>query len=152
MKKLFIFIIVILGIYGYYKFIYNKDNVNSILKNTENEAFYVEKYTIFGTHLNIRACMNNILDGDLSLVLKNNNNEINIKSKFTVDDTTCFILSDNNNEGIYLDDLKLGNYVLLVKETNNDGIKYYNLENKTEYNDLTYYTITHNNRNNKINI
>ena len=153
MKKIFIFIIVILGIiYGYYKFIYSRDNINNILKNTENESFYVERYTIFGTHLNISACMDNILDGDLSLVLKNNNDEINIKSEFTVDDNTCFILSDNNNEGIYLDDLKLGNYVLLVKEINNDDIKYYSLENKTEYNDLTYYTITHNDKNNKINI
>lgn len=155
MKKLISFLILIgLIVFGYYYFTNNSDNENenSILQQTEDEAFYIEKYTIFGTHLNINGCIDKILDGELSLVLKDNKEEISIGSIFNSEDKTCFNLSNKNNEGIYLDSLKEGNYILLVKQVNSDEIKYYNLTNKTEYGALTYYTITNNNKNNKIDI
>ena len=146
MKKKLILILII-GVFCYYKFIYLKD-IKRILKIIEEDKFYVDKYTIFGNHLNVSGCIDKKLTGKLSLVLKNVDEEIKIESIFKSKDKTCFKLSDKNNEGINLDELKKGKYLLLVKEDN----KYYSLENKTEYNNLEYYTITRNNKNNKINI
>ena len=147
-KKLkFIFLLIII-IFCYYKFVYLKE-IKRVIEKTEEETFYIEKYTIFGTHFNISGCINKTIGNDLELVLKNTKEEIVIESNFNIEDNkTCFILSDKNNEGINLDELKLGKYTLLVKEKN----KYYSLKNNTDYKNLEYYTITKNNKNNKINI
>ena len=147
MRKFVIFLILVLmGLFAYYKFIYS-DNLDKVLNNTEGTLFTINKYTIFGTHLNISGCIEKTLL-DPSLVLKNNTEEITLHSTFITDEKTCFKTSDNNNDSIYLDAIDPGNYVLLVK----DQDKYYNLENKTDYNYLTYYTITRNDNNNKIEI
>lgn len=150
MKKIFVFILIlIVGVFCYYKFIYLND-IKVLLKEIEEEQFYIEEYSIFGTHLNISGCIDQTLDEELTLVLKNKKEEINVNSVFySEEDKTCFYISDKNNDGIYLDELKIGNYLLLVK---NSEDKYYSLKNNTEYSDLEYYTITKNNSNNKINI
>ena len=153
MKKFLVFLLLVgMGVFCYYKYFYNKDSINKVLDDLEDETFYVEKYSIFGTHLNIKACTNKKLNGELSLVLKNKKEELNLDSNFTNQDKTCFYTSEKNNEGIYLDELKEGNFILLVKEQVEDEEKYYSLENKTDYDDLTYYTITKNYQNNKIDI
>lgn len=152
-KVLFVLFIITLAIFSFlmYKY-YNKEEISNYLDNIENIQFYVDKYTIFGTHLNISACTDTKLDGDLSLVLKNNDEEIVLESIFDSNENTCFKTSNYNNEGIYLDNLKVGNFSFLVKEVKDEQVKYYSLENKTSYKDLTYYTITRNNSNNKIDI
>lgn len=153
MKKALIFsLLIIIGVLCYYKFIYLND-ISRIVKITEDKAFEIDKYSIFGTHFNISGCIDEKLTGDLSIILKSNKEEIIVDSIFdSSDDKTCFVLSDKNNEGIYLDNLKIGNYVLLIKETKDKEEKFYSLENKTDYDNLEYYTITRNNKNNKINI
>ena len=77
-----------------------------------------------------------------------------IKSNFNVqDNTVSFSSTEKINEGLDLESLSAGNYYVLLKITfSNSDIKYYSLKNSSEYNDLTYYTITKNNSNNKINI
>ena len=149
MKKFLIFILIlILCSFCYYKFIYLND-IKRVIESTETGNFYIEKYSIFGTHLNIRGCINNKIDNKLLLVLKNTKEEIIIDSIFeSVNNKTCFNLSNKNTEGINLDELKQGEFLLLVKENE----KYYTLENKTSNSDLEYYTITRDNKNNKINI
>ena len=147
MKKVLTFIIlVLLGLFAYYKFIYIDEDLSKVLDMTEERYFLLDKYTIFGTHLNLSGCIDTSLI-DPSLVLKNNDEEIVLDSIFN-EDKTCFETSENNNDSIYLDNLKQGNYAFLVK----DQEKYYNLVNNTNYSDLTYYTITNNNQNNKIDI
>ena len=149
MKKIFIFILISVIIGScYYKFIYLND-IKRVVEQTEDKTFNIEKYTIFGTHFNISGCIDKTIENDLELVLKNTKEEIVIDSNFTnKDNKTCFTSSDKNNEGINLDELKLGKYTLLVKENN----KYYSLKNNTYYKNLEYYTITKDNTNNKINI
>jgi len=147
MKKFSMFILLIIVGFCYYKFIYLND-IKRIVEETQETSFYIEKYTVFGTHLNISGCIDKNLNGELSLVLKNTKEEIVIDSIFERDEKTCFYLSDKNNGGINLDELKEGNYLLLVKQDN----KYYTLQNNTEYENLEYYTITRNNKNNKVNI
>lgn len=77
-----------------------------------------------------------------------------IKSNFNYsDNTVSFSTSDEINTGIDLESLSINNYYLLLKVTySNSDIKYYSLANSSEYNNITYYTITKNNSNNKIDI
>lgn len=146
-KFKFILLIIVVG-FCYYKFIYLND-VKRIVEQVEKETFYIEKYMVFGTHLNISGCIDKNLEGDSKLVLKNTKKEIIIDSVFdNSEEKTCFYTSENNNEGIYLDELKQGNFIVLVKNDN----KYYSFTNNTDYENIVYYTITRNNKNNKINI
>jgi len=146
-KLIFLLLLIICG-FCYYYFIYLND-LKRVVEITQEESFYIDKYTVFGTHLNISACIDKKLEGNISLVLKNTKEEILVDSEFNIEDNkTCLFLSDKNNEGINLDELKIGKYLLLVKE----DTKYYTLENNTDYENIEYYTITRNNSNNKINI
>ena len=146
-KIIFILLLIICG-YCYYYFIYLND-LKRVVEITEEESFYVDKYTVFGTHLNITACIDKKLEGNISLVLKNVKEEILVDHELNIkEDKTCFYLSDKNNEGINLDELKLGKFLLLVKE----DTKYYTIGNNTDYENIEYYTITRNNSNNKISI
>lgn len=147
-KKLIFLLLLIISGFCYYYFIYLNE-LKRVVEITEEESFYVDKYNVFGTHLNISACIDKKLEGNISLVLKNTKEEILIDNELNIEEhKTCFILSDKNNEGINLDELKLGKFLLLVKEDD----KYYTLENNTDYENIEYYTITRNNSNNKINV
>lgn len=149
MKKIFYFMFLMcIGAFVYFIYFKEEKKIYNLLDNVEGE-FYIEEYSVFGTHLNIKGCYDDKLDLNSSLILKNDEDEIELKSKFYAEgNRTCFTVSEKNNDGIYLDGLDTGDYLLLVLSTN----KYYTLNNKTEYKDIEYYTITRNNSNNKINI
>ena len=151
MKKVILFIIIIIiGIYAF--FFYNKDSIKEekitdILDDIKEE-FLIDDYYIFGNHFGIEGCIDKKLD-NLELVLKNKEEEIILKSETNYkEDSSCFYISDKLNNGINLDELEEGTYLLLIKS---DDI-YYTLKNNTEYNNLEYYTITKDEKNNKINI
>lgn len=154
MKKFLIFILIIIVVIFGYKYFMNKQNyLNTLLKEVEKEEFDIENYFIFGTHFSIEGCIDKTIDNKLKLVLKNKDEEIEIDSIFNIEDNkTCFYLADKNNEGIYLDDLNIGNYLLLIREEKDSEILYYTLSNETDYENLEYYTITKNNSNNKVSI
>ena len=126
-------------------------------KNTNVE---VSKYIIYGTHLNIEG---NVEIPEISginidkseIILKDiNNNETTINSEYTYSDgNLSFSTIDKLNSGLYLEDLSKNNYFIFLKVTfSNSEIRYYSLSNKTDYDDTTYYTITKNKSNNKIDI
>ena len=150
MKKVILFIIIlIIGIFAFffYKSNVKEDKLTDILDDI-NEEFLLENISIFGTHLNIKGCIDKKIDS-LELILKNKEEEIVLDSKIDIkDNETCFYISDNNNDGINLDMLKEGNYLLLIKS----GDKYYSFKNNSKSKNLEYYTITKNNSNNKIEI
>lgn len=151
MKKFFAFLIILLiGAALYYKFMYIEGEFKKIVNNTEEESFIVDRYTVFGQYLNISGCINKVLSEDSIIVLKNLKEEIKLEGTFETGDNTCFRLSDINNGGIYLDGLSQGRYILLIRENDNGIIKYYNLKNNTNYNNLKYYTITKEDANNEI--
>lgn len=153
MKKIMMFIILIVIIVFGYFFLKKDSTIYDLLKDVESDEFYITKYSIYGTHMNIDGCIEKTLEGNVSLVLKNKDEEIVIDSNFSNEDNkTCFSLSEKYNDGLYLDDLKIGNFLLLVKVDKDSDISYYTLNNKTEYKNLEYYTITKNNSNNKIDI
>ena len=150
MKKVFIFIVIlIIGIFAF--FFYKKDieeeRLTDLLDEIEEE-FLINNYYVFGVHFNIEGCIEKKVD-NMELVLKNKEKEIPLSTSTDYKDSkTCFYISDKLNAGLNLDELDTGEYLLLVKE--NDT--YYTLKNNTKYEDLEYYTITRNNKNNKISI
>ena len=131
---------------------------NNILEDVEEEKVSLEKYYIYGIHFNI--------EGKISGIEKNNITKTNLvirKSKedekeypvIQETDGTSIKIKSNKliNEGINLEEIAEGKYVLLLKITTKDNqTKYYTFENKSECKDLEYYTITKQNSNRKINI
>lgn len=126
----------------------------------KNNIVNVSNYTVYGTHFNIEGTLDivkvsGISIDSINLVVKNlNNKELGIRANFNhTDNTISFSTSDKINEGIDLEDLSVDTYFILIKIAYSNGdIKYYSLNNSSEYNNLSYYTITKNSSNNKIDI
>lgn len=157
MKKLFELILLILFIifgYLYINKVNTKEDEYNLLSIIEKNAS-ITNYYIYGNHFNINGILdvNDINPDDLSLILKNKDEEIYLDCNFEViDNKINFYTSNLINRGINLDKLNRGNYYLLIKFDNKDEIKYYSLKNDTTYDNMEYYTITKKNSNNKIDI
>ena len=147
MKKILVFIILIILIVGGY-FVY-KNYFSGIPKlEVEEEKIDIHDIFIYGTHLNFSGDL--VDDENLDIVLYNGdftNYSINKE-----DDS--FNISSYVNEGILLDNLSVGKYYIFLRSTNKvddkESYKYYVLNNKTKYKDMTYYTF--NNIGNKITV
>ena len=149
MKKIIIlfFIIMIISISGCKKsearpmeevFSFKDDIIDSISLKT---------ITIYGRFFNLNGSYLNL--DNPKLVLKNDLEELEYD---LIIDKDNLIFKTNNliNEGINLETIKEGEYIILIK----DNDEYYNFLNKldNEYKNLEYYTITKNNKNYKITI
>lgn len=161
MKKVIIFLIVLallgLGCYYYYSNIYLPSQKPTI--EVENNSVTISKYYIYGTHLNLEGEIKKIKSKfkDVDLILWNTETGKikNYKINYTKNvNNLSFNISDEINNGIYLDNISKGNYELYLRftyeEDKNKTYKYYPLNNKTDYNKTTYYTLSKNN--NKITI
>ena len=111
----------------------------------------IHSYTIYGRFFNISGELEEEVS-QLILVLKTEQveREYNLNLK-TENGKTIFTTSSLINQGINLEDVLEGEYVLLLKKEENE-IEYYTLKNATSYKDLEYYTITKENVNRKIKI
>lgn len=114
----------------------------------------IDNIFIYGMHLNMSGEVYNSTDiSSMELVLFNNRDVRKYELEYEyVDNKIRFYLSDKINEGIYLDEIPIGEYQLLLKINSSEKISYYNLHNKTTYSYMDYYTITRNNKNNYIEI
>lgn len=163
MKKVLIILLILIITGGMYLFAFTdffkevKESIikpkfiyEDILNNTKGEV-EVSRYTIYGKHLNLEGAINISKEEDIltpsvyTIVLKNEKEEIIVP---TIVEDNYFTLSKNINNGINLEKMNIGNYILMLKDTSNNI--YYNLINKTDYHDNVYYTITKNGKNNKI--
>ena len=151
MKKIILLILVVVAIYfGYTKFIKNNEIIppkfiyEDILVNTNRKQTTIDTFTIYGKYLNLKGTIPSE-EGTYTLVFKNNDIEEIINTQI---DGSTFYTSKYINDGINLEKLKTGNYIIMLHNTTTDS--YYNLINKTEYHDNKYYTITKNNKNNLI--
>ena len=132
-------------------------------KVEKNNYALMDKYTIYGNHLNIGGCINTeniekINLNDLKLViidLEKNEYEYDLEYEI-LDNKIIFNLSNNINEGIDLEKISIGNYYIFVKLNgtfnNNDITKYYSIQNNTDYSSNKYYTMTKEGSNKKIDI
>lgn len=160
MKKILIIILIILlasGGYYYYNNIYLKNQKPTI--EVEKNTATITKYYIYGTHLNIIGNIKKIDANfkDVDLVFWNEKTGKTIKQKLNYTknvNNLNFNLSDEINDGLFLDKISEGTYRTYLRFTYKDKktttTKYYALTNKTDYKSTKYYTLS--NKNNKINI
>lgn len=131
---------------------------NNILEDVEEEQVSLEKYYIYGIHFNIEGKISGIEKNNItktSLVIRKSKEDEKEYPVIQETDGTSIKIKSNKliNEGMNLEEIAEGKYVLLLKITTKDNqTKYYTFENKSECKNLEYYTITKQNSNRKINI
>jgi len=100
----------------------NSKKLENIFKDIDEQSYAVmDKYTIYGTHLNIGGyiknnAFENISIEGLNLVVKNiDNEEKTYALKYGIDDEKIkFTLSENINEGINLEEISNGEYYIFI--------------------------------------
>lgn len=137
--------------------IYNKDKERKIFSNVEIQMANVNKYTVYGTHLNISGTIQNINVQnvkDVNLIFKiNEKDATSVKLDYKMQNNELnFTTSSLINTGINLEELKENKYYIFLEIKYNEDTKYYSLSNNTSYDNVEYYTITKNKTNRKINI
>lgn len=152
MKKVLVILtllIIVFSVYMIYERVTYLEIDNSLLLKTEKEnPINIDKYTIYGKWFNIEGTIN--IDYDyISLSLLNENREINYNLQIN---DNHFQTNKHINEGINLENIDLGNYLILIKIEKNNEVKYYNLVNDTSYKDLNYYTFIKNKNCNNIKV
>lgn len=162
MKKFIIITLIILGFLAIMCVILtinnNKRNVKDILECAESDKGEITEYIVYGTHLNIRGVINTEIQKlkKAYLVFAGiNGKEKKIELSYEVrDNKIMFSTSELINEGIDLEKLEIDKYIMLIELQGKyfDGTKHYLLENHTDYDNITYYTITKNKKNTKIDI
>lgn len=159
MKKILILIVIIAVAAFAYIFITNQKEEIPVLETAE-EKVTIDNYYVYGTHFDLEGSFN-IEDAnfdDIVLTLYNGEfQDIKIDYDQDVTNITFNINKEEINNGFYLDDLERGTYYLFIKATyepeEEDGeVKevYYALDNQTDYDEITYYTLHE--KNNKIEI
>ena len=106
---------------------------------------YIEKYYVYGTNFNLSGYLdNNDNIKDVKLILYNDKRETELNLDYElVEDRIVFSTSNLINVGYYLDKTELGkNYLFLKISMADESMHYYGLENKSDYKELKYYTLS----------
>jgi len=153
-----LFLCILVGIFIGVSYLYSKEQKRKILANIEKEIVEINNYYLYGTHFNVEGKIkqistNSIKDVKFTLV-DISENEKEYEAIYEIAGNELAVKTSKLiNEGLYLEDIKSGEYFLFLKiKYSNDEIKYYSMKNNTNYEDLEYYTITKNKSNKKINI
>lgn len=144
MKKFLIIIGILLLIFcGFIVYdMYFKEEIPIL--TVEEEKVSISELYIYGTNLNMIGSYD--FNDSAELVLYN--------GEFISYKINCldgyFNVSELINDGIYLDDIPVGEYYLFLRtkyvEDNVEKYKYYVLVNDTEYHDTTYYSMSNYNK------
>lgn len=155
------FTLLIIGVlYCGYLIIF-KEKDKEFLEKIETTAYIdIDKYAIYGIHMNLEGKFTlPEASNEITLLLTDGSTEIPIEWELEEleNNTYEFKTSEYINEGLVLEDLPIGQYYLVIKTKNLDEdqkeiIKYYSVTNNSSYENLEYYTLTKNNKNNKIDI
>ena len=129
-KLLFSLILLFIIVFSFFK-IKNYLSFKIFLSKID-DSINVNEFYIYGTHLNIK--LENNLNKPV-LILKSVNQTRTYKLVLKDD---FYTLSLKLNEGIDLEKLSGDKFYIIIK----DNDKYYNLVNNTNYNNLTYYSIS----------
>lgn len=130
------------------------NKIKSPTIKTEKVKTNLTELTIYGNHLNLVGDLK--IDTPLDKVtifFSNSKNKLEIDPIYEIiDGTLKFKLSEEINSGFIMDNMKVGNYQLYLKTYNKDIIKFYKINNKTNYNKTTYYTVTNKKKRKEITI
>ena len=168
-KKIIMFIIIIIIIIFIYQISASKSqentsvstfsSINEIMDEIETGTYAnINRYIVYGTHFNLEGNMEIHEDSEIQsaeVVAKTaSGEEIGIDTEYTYENNQLsFSTLKEINTGLDLESLNVEDYYILLKvQFLNNETKYYSLSNNTEYGNLEYYTLTRNNKNNRINI
>ena len=169
LKRIIMFIVIIVIIIFIYHIssneskknasVYAFSSIDKIVNEIETDAYAnVNQYIVYGTHFNLEGDMKIHADNSITsveVVAKTaSEEELTIDTEYTYEDNQLsFSTLKEINTGLDLENLEVKDYYILLKIKFSDNTtKYYSLSNNTEYGNIEYYTLTRNNKNNKINI
>ena len=169
LKRIIMFIVIIVIIISIYHIssneseknasVYAFSSIDKIVNEIETDAYAnVNQYIVYGTHFNLEGDMEIYTDNSITsveVVAKTaSEEELTIDTEYTYEDNQLsFSTLKEINTGLDLENLEVKDYYILLKIKFSDNTtKYYSLSNNTEYGNIEYYTLTRNNKNNKINI
>ena len=119
----------------------NEEKRNLIFENIQTEYAYLDKYTIYGNHLNLGGYVKNEFINtninNIYIVLKDlDGNDIEYSLEYSLgEEKINFELSKNINEGIDLEKISEGNYYIFLKviteKEENYNSYYYTIKNIT---------------------
>ena len=119
----------------------------------------ITKFYTYGTSFNvegkIKAISKDNFEGIKLLVTDGGEFEKTYKLSYSFEDNhIIFSTGDTMNDAINLDELPFGKYYVQVrlKANNSKDYKYYTLSNISEYKNIEYYTLTKEEKNNRIDI
>jgi len=160
-----IFIIVGFGVGIYFAFFSDTESVaqktvdNNIFGNLQKQQLEITEFFTYGKSFNLSGKIYNISKDNfesvkLYLIDGKDFEKIYSLNAIFDDKTLIFSTTDTINNNFILDDLPVGNYVLLVrlKLNNNMNPKYYSLKNFSQYENIEYYTVSKNDINKKVEI
>lgn len=145
MRKILLIVLCLLMCGAIY-YIYESYSSFEVEKKIELDGIaYIEKYYVYGTNFNLIGYLdNNDNIKDIKLILYNDKRETELNLDYElVEDRIVFSTSNLINVGYYLDKTELGkNYLLLKISMADESMHYYGLENKSDYKELKYYTLS----------
>ena len=145
MRKILLIVLCLLMCGAIY-YIYESYSSVEVEKKIELDGIaYIEKYYVYGTNFNLSGYLdNNDNIKDVKLILYNDEKETELNLDYElVEDRIVFSTSNLINVGYYLDKTELGkNYLLLKISMADESMHYYGLENKSDYKELKYYTLS----------
>ena len=152
-----VFISLLYSIYVIKNAKYKKDGMISIFDKVQINQANLTEYIVYGTHLNIKGEIEEKPEdiNEVNLVfayLDGTEKKIDLNYEAT-ENALKFYTSDLINTGIDLEDLKIEKHYLLIEvKYGDDKTNYYSIRNKTEYDEILYYTISKHHSNNKVSI
>lgn len=131
--------------------------MDQIFKEVENNVnANLTKYIIYGTHLNLEGEIQDNLSEvkSANLILMGiSGREQKIPLQFEESrGKLIFTTSKLINTGINLEKIEIDKYYLVIEVQYGNKKKTYSIQNQTRYEDATYYTMTKNHTNHKIEI
>lgn len=148
-----------------------EEEIKNVLADVTDDSVSVSKYYVYGTHLNLEGTLQaereirnlelllvddakGISDAETSAPAVDEAEHIYVLNKtINQDGSYAFQTSANINDGINLENIPDGNYCMLLRIAYTDGTHaYYSLTDASGEQAITYYTLTKDNSNQKIEI
>lgn len=134
-----------------------QNKIQKVFGGLAGKPAEITKFYTYGTSLNIEGKIKGIskdnFEGIKLLVTDGGDFEKLYKLSYTFEENNLnFSSGEEINNAIILDDLAVGKYYVQVrvKVNNSKDYKYYTLSNVSEYKNIEYYTLTKDDKNNKI--
>lgn len=165
--KLVVLILMIIGIYLGISItlkrkipeINSKEAEEKIFSMIQTRSAYATKFYTYGKALNIEGTISNVSEDNfesIKLVITDGiDYEKEYDLNYNFEENNLIFSSDKEiNSGIIIDNLEEKNYYILIRLKLNNSVepKFYSFSNKSEFEDITYYTVTKENTNRKANL